>query len=116
MIIIEYITDSNKTKKNISEMYNEEYFGFFIAIEFILTLEGLIFSILLGYLIGLHIYLNIKGITTYEYIQSKRSDIKITPKSKGLNVSTVINNAAPHLTEEKERNASRRDIPLEDFI
>ena len=92
-LIIQSIADPQRVKSNILRTYSENYFVLFAALECIISLEGLIFSGLLGYLIGLHIYLKYKGLTTYEYIISKRSDLQVIPKPETQQELSVMEDA-----------------------
>jgi hypothetical protein len=69
-----------EVNRNIMEYYNFELLTLFVAVQGILAFEGLVFATLLGYLVGLHVFLAYKGMTTYEYIIRKRSKQQVIPK------------------------------------
>jgi palmitoyltransferase len=52
-----------------------------LAFLFIFELVGIVGSGFLGHLIGLHVYLKFKGMTTFEFILSKRKKIGMMYKS-----------------------------------
>jgi hypothetical protein len=80
--------------QNISNFYSADgAFNALIAFQAILCFEGLIFSVLLGYLIALHIYLNKKGWTTYEYILQKQVGHRVAPRRNRSDTSLMHNNS-----------------------
>ena len=81
--------------RNIMDFYKLHILVFFIVIQSILAIEGLVFSTLLGYLVALHIFLNIKGMTTYEYILAKRSKQQVIPKGS-MSDRDIINAGKCH--------------------
>jgi hypothetical protein len=94
-IIISAASDPLAVDRNIMEFYHLHILVFFIVIQSILAIEGLIFSALLGYLVGLHIFLTVKGMTTYEYILIKRSKQQVIPKGS-MSDREIINAGKCH--------------------
>lgn len=92
--LVESFVSARVVRRQIEEYYRKDVFLLFQTIQAFLALEGVVFSCLLGYLIGLHLYLRFKGITTYEYILRKRADTKIIPKEKRFDTSTALNNSS----------------------
>ena len=78
--LINTVLSSQQVISNIKDMYSNSSLLAFQILLGILVFEGLVFSVLLGYLIILHIFLSVKGITTYEYILQKRCKTQVTPR------------------------------------
>lgn len=102
-----------KVYKNIKSYYDLNFFTFFVSIQGILSLEGAVFSILLGYLIILHVYLATKGMTTYEYILNKRGENRVMPGNKSqqnndLNKSLGFSQANNNSVSQLENRVSSR--------
>lgn len=112
-IVLLSVQNPNEIYRNIKEYYNLNFFTFFVSIQGILALEGAVFSVLLGYLIILHIYLSCKGITTYEFILRKRQENRIAPNSKSeqnneVNKSLGLNQANNLSVSQLEYKVSSR--------
>lgn len=102
--LIESIISTDQVKERIYDYYQNDNFLLFQAIQAFLSFEGLTFTLLLGYLTGLHIFLRAKDLTTYEYILQKRSieklkspqhtQKKIVPKEPYHDSNTALNNSS----------------------
>jgi hypothetical protein len=114
MILVQGMNDQEKLNENIEEMYKVKGFYYFIAVEAIFIFEGTLFTILIGYLIGLHVLLKCKGLTTYEYIISRRSENKVIPKEKRCDTNSALNNNQSFNAKDLHRSLSRSDIDLRD--
>lgn len=90
-ILVNSMISHGKVEENIRDFYSARVFPMVIAIESFITLEALVFSGLLAYLLCLHMHLYRKGITTYEFIISKRNKIQIAPRQKASDTMLNLN-------------------------
>ncbi|OMJ90104.1 hypothetical protein SteCoe_7592 [Stentor coeruleus] len=90
---VESFVSNEVVRRQIEDYYSKDVFVLFQVIQAVMMLEGILFTFLLGYLVGLHLYLRFKGMTTYEYILSKRADTKIIYKEKRFDTTTLNNNS-----------------------
>ena len=108
------IVNQEKLNENIEELYGVKGFYYFIAVQALLVFEGGICSCLLAYLIGLHVMLRFRGMTTYEYIISKKRESKVMPKDKRCDTNSALNNNQSYNAKDLHRSLSRSDIDLRD--
>lgn len=76
-----YFRDTDEYLDNLSMNYGTENSAPFLAISIITATFGTAVTIAILHLIVLHIYLNYKGITTYDHIiEVRKKKKKVTPK------------------------------------
>lgn len=112
-VVLNSVFNGSQVRESIKSYYNFDCFTFFVSIQGILSLEGGVFSILLGYLIILHVYLAAKGLTTYEFILSKRHENRVIPGSKSqqnndLNKSLGLSQGNNNSVSQLENRISSR--------
>ena len=108
------IADQETLNENIEELYGVKGFYYFIAVQALLVFEGGLCSCLLAYLLGLHAMLKFRGMTTYEYIVSKKRESKVMPKDKRCDTNSALNNNQSYNAKDLHRSLSRSDIDLRD--
>lgn len=111
--MVDGISDPLRLEKNIDDFYNARVVMLFIVIQAVFVLEGAVVSMFLAYLIGLHLYLHFKGITTYEYIMLKRNGNKVAPKDKRCDTNSALNNNVSFQIKDN-KSLSRSDVDLRD--
>lgn len=105
--------DPKGLEENIDDFYHMRVLLLFVVFQAIFVLEGAICSVLLGYLIGLHIFLYCKGLTTYEFIMLNRNKVRVLPKDKRCDTNSALNNNISFQVKDN-KSVSRSDIDLRD--
>lgn len=112
--MIDGILDPSRLENNIEDFYSMRVVMFFIVIQAVLVLEGAIISMFLAYLIGLHLILHFKGLTTYEYIMLRRNSNRVMPKDKRCDTNSALNNNVSFQVKDNNKSLSRSDADLRD--
>jgi hypothetical protein len=71
---LDYIDESYSYRKGLP----------FLMISFFLAISSCVIVMAVGNLIGLHVYLSRRGLTTYEYIVEKRRKLKIVTSNQAI--------------------------------
>jgi len=112
-VMVDGIMDPKALEENINDFYSMRVVLLFVVFQAIFVLEGSLCSVLLGYLIGLHVFLHFKGMTTYEFIMVNRNRTRVLPNDRRCDTNSALNNNASFQLREN-KSVSRSDIGLRD--